>query len=199
MVGALPGKPYWKRVGTDSPRWLRQSEARLRLACPPSPGAAARRTRGVLVEGATPVFSALVRHRAGGGGAPEWSHHLPSPLGVAPSTVIPAGMLSSRPGSRLEEQQTTDGPRTERGKAGGCLAEDLDPGCPAHPGFYCRPTSSLALTLACPRARLSWKTRCGQPTPSHLPQEYGHPPGRCRCASEATARLPDPVVIARGR
>ena len=49
-----------------------------------------------MVEGATPVFSALVRHRAGGGGAPEWSHHLPSPLGVAPSTVIPAGRLLRR-------------------------------------------------------------------------------------------------------
>ena len=34
VVGALPGKAYWKRVGTDSPRRLRESEARLRLACP---------------------------------------------------------------------------------------------------------------------------------------------------------------------
>ena len=34
-----------------------------------------------MVEGATPGFSALVRHRAGGDGAPEWSHHLPSPSG----------------------------------------------------------------------------------------------------------------------
>ena len=48
---------------------------------PPSPGAPARRARGVLVEGATPLFWPLVRHRGGGGGAPEWSHHLPSPLG----------------------------------------------------------------------------------------------------------------------
>ena len=48
VVSVLPGKPYWKRVGTDSPRLMRQSEARLRLARPPSPGAAARgHERGV--------------------------------------------------------------------------------------------------------------------------------------------------------
>ena len=28
-----------------------------------------------------PFFGPLVRHRRGGPGAPEWSHHLPSPLG----------------------------------------------------------------------------------------------------------------------
>ena len=33
---------------------------------PPSPGATARRTRGVLVEGATPLFGPLVRHQRGG-------------------------------------------------------------------------------------------------------------------------------------
>ena len=51
VVSVLPGKPYWKWVGTDSPRLMRPSEARLRLACPPSTGAAARRTGGVLVVG----------------------------------------------------------------------------------------------------------------------------------------------------
>ena len=50
-----------------------------------------------MVEGATPVFLPLVRHRAGGGGAPVNSHHLPSPSGVAPSTVIPGGKASGRP------------------------------------------------------------------------------------------------------
>ena len=50
VVGALPGKPYWRRVGTNSPRRLRQSEARLRLAC--------RR---------------LARCAAPGGGGSEWS------------------------------------------------------------------------------------------------------------------------------
>ena len=34
-----------------------------------------------MVEGAPPPFLPLVRHRAGGGGAPQWSHHLPSPVG----------------------------------------------------------------------------------------------------------------------
>ena len=34
-----------------------------------------------MVEGATPLFWTLVRHRGGGAGAPLWSHHLPSPLG----------------------------------------------------------------------------------------------------------------------
>ena len=48
------------------------------------------------MEGATPCFLPLVRHRAGGGGAPLWSHHLPSPRGVAPSTVIPGGKAIER-------------------------------------------------------------------------------------------------------
>ena len=46
---------------------------------------------------ATPWFLALVRHRAGGGGAHVNSHHLPSPPGVAPSTVIPGGKAIERP------------------------------------------------------------------------------------------------------
>ena len=81
---------------------------------PPRPARRGAAREGEEVEGATPPFWPLVRHRAGGGGAPLWSHHLPSPAGVAPSTVIPAGRKSSRPGSRLEEQQTTDGPQAER-------------------------------------------------------------------------------------
>ena len=58
-------------------------------------GGAAR--EGEMVEGATPCFLALVRHRAGGGGAPVNSHHLPSPSGVAPSAVIPGGKAIERP------------------------------------------------------------------------------------------------------
>ena len=73
---------------------------------PASPPASARRTGGKKVEGATPCFSALVRHPAGGGGAPEWSHHLPSPLGVAPSTEIPAGRLSNWPRGRRWGQRS---------------------------------------------------------------------------------------------
>ena len=64
-------------------------------AAPGGPGLARRvvapHTGGGGSGGSDPPFSALVRHRAGGGGAPQWSHHLPSPVGVAPSTVIPGG------------------------------------------------------------------------------------------------------------
>lgn len=67
VVSVLSGKPYWKRVGTDSPRLMRPSEASLRLARPPSLGAAARRKRGVLVVGATPIFLPLLHHGAGVG------------------------------------------------------------------------------------------------------------------------------------
>ena len=67
---------------------------------PPRPARRGAAREGGEVEGATPPFWPLVRHRAGGGGAPLWSHHLPSPAGVAPSTLIPAGRPSSRLGSR---------------------------------------------------------------------------------------------------
>ena len=59
---------------------------------PPSPGAAARRTRGVLVVGATPLFWPLMRHGAGAGYSCLYSS-FSLPLGVAPTTVIPAGRL----------------------------------------------------------------------------------------------------------
>ena len=65
VVRDFPETPHQTRDDTDFPRPLRKSEARLRLACPLSPGAPARRTRGVLVEGATPLFWTLVRHRVG--------------------------------------------------------------------------------------------------------------------------------------
>ena len=57
--------PHGTRDNTDFPRPMRDREARRRLACPPSPGATARRTRGGLVEGATPFLPFKVRHRAG--------------------------------------------------------------------------------------------------------------------------------------
>ena len=81
VVQGFSETPHGTRGATDFPHPMRQSVARLPLACAPSPGATARRTRGVLVEGATPLFWALVRHRGGRAGAPLWSHHLPSPLG----------------------------------------------------------------------------------------------------------------------
>ena len=40
-------------------------------------------------------------------------------------SLPPQGRLSSRPGSRLEEQQTTNGPEAKRGKAGGCTQPDI--------------------------------------------------------------------------
>lgn len=61
-----------------------------------SPGASACHMGGGVGGGSDPIFSALARHRAGGGGAPEWSHHLPSPFGVAPPTEIAAGRLKGR-------------------------------------------------------------------------------------------------------
>ena len=64
---------------------------------PPRPERRRAAREGGMVEGATPCFLPLVRHRAGVGGAPQWSHHLPSPVGVAPSTVIPAGRRLSQP------------------------------------------------------------------------------------------------------
>ena len=62
VVGALPGKPYGTRVGTDSPRRLQQPW-RGGGRVPASLGAP--RLEGEDVEGATPCFLALVRHRAG--------------------------------------------------------------------------------------------------------------------------------------
>jgi len=47
------------------------------------------------VEGATPCFLALVRHRAGEMVHAK-VHHFPSVFGVAPSTVIPGGKAIER-------------------------------------------------------------------------------------------------------
>ena len=69
VVGALPGKPYWTRVGTDSPRPLRQAWRGGAGRVPASPGAPHETGDG----GGS--------HRGGGAGAPVGSHHLPSPLG----------------------------------------------------------------------------------------------------------------------
>ena len=68
VVGALPGKPYWKRVGTDSPRRLLQPWRGGARRGPASHGAPP--LEGEEVEGATPSFLALVRHRAEVNGPP---------------------------------------------------------------------------------------------------------------------------------
>ena len=84
---------------------------------PLSPGAPARRTTGVLVEGATPPFldagasSASVNRRT------QWRTINTRLGGVAPSTVIPAGRPSSRPRSRQRKSsrpQTAHRPRGAR-------------------------------------------------------------------------------------
>ena len=105
MGEALPGKPYWKRVGTDFPRRLRQSEARLHLACPRLPRAPYGRGAGgesdphLLAAGAP-------RGRAKGDRGRD--------------TLCPPAGRSLSPQRSLRE---------------GGNAEDLDPGCPAQLGF----------------------------------------------------------------
>jgi len=93
VVGALSGKPYGMRVGTDSPRQLRhpwQGGARRGPASHATP-----RLEGEEVEGATPWFLALVRHRAGEMVHAK-VHHFPPVSGVAPSAVIPGGKAIER-------------------------------------------------------------------------------------------------------
>ena len=98
VVQAVPGNPHWTWVGTDSPSPLRQSAVRRRpRASPPRTARRGAAREGEEVEGATPPFSALVRHRGGVSGPPFGPPLTPPLGGVAPSTVIPAGRLSSRP------------------------------------------------------------------------------------------------------
>ena len=88
VVGALPGKPYWTRVGTDSPRPLRRAwrgSARRVLA---SPGASHGREEG---GGSDPPFLTAAAAPASVHRRTRW-RTVNTPLGgVAPSTVIPGG------------------------------------------------------------------------------------------------------------
>ena len=68
VVQAVPGNPHWTRVGTDSPRRLRQPWRGGGWRVPASPVAPHR--EGEEVEGATPNYLALVRHRGGVNGPP---------------------------------------------------------------------------------------------------------------------------------
>ena len=98
VVQAVPGNPHWTRVGTDSPHRLRQPWRGGGWRVPASPGAPRR--EGEEVVRATPRFLALVRHR-GGEMVHAKIHHLPSPSGVALSTVVPGGKAMERcPGLR---------------------------------------------------------------------------------------------------
>ena len=83
--------------GTTSISRIRCDQAKRGCAspAPPSPGAAARRTGGVLVVGATPYFWPLMRHGAGAGYSCLYSSLAPAP-GVAPTTVIPGGKAIER-------------------------------------------------------------------------------------------------------
>ena len=117
MAQALPENPYGTRDNTDFPRPLRKGEARLRLACPPLVGRnGAPHERGAGGESAPPFF---------GAGAPRGRAKVAAPVAalcppcgeVALTTVIPAGRLSSRLGSRHRAQRSraveeeTDHPR----------------------------------------------------------------------------------------
>ena len=97
--------PLW--FGTLAKRLIRRGTSRIsrvrygkaKRGCasrvPPSPGVAARRTRGVLVEGATPPFSPLVRRGEDQRGTGVRTPFAPPCGEVAPSTVIPADCFSA--------------------------------------------------------------------------------------------------------
>ena len=99
--------PLW--FGTFPKRLTGRGTTRIsRLGCgqrkrgcasrvPPSPGATARRTRGMLVVRATPPFLPLVRHGGGHGWKPGWKpgQHPFAPL--AGRSLSPQGSLAGRP------------------------------------------------------------------------------------------------------
>ena len=97
VVGDFAEAPHQTRDNTDSPRLMRQSEARLRLACPPPArrnGAPHGRAAGG--ESDPPFLSADAPSEQ-----VEWSTlrstTQPSSEGVALTTVIPGGKASGRP------------------------------------------------------------------------------------------------------
>ena len=106
VVQGFSETPHGTRGATDFPHPMRQSVARLPLACAPSPGASARRTTGGDGGGSDPHFLDAGAPPGRGSWCARKFTPSPSPLGVAPSTVIPAGRLSSRPGSR--QRKTAD-------------------------------------------------------------------------------------------
>ena len=113
VVKAVPGSPHWRRVGTDSPCPLRQSA----VGCGPACAGLARRVGGAAREGRKWRERPRVFRRWCATGQGRWCTPKftisPPPSGVAPSTLLPAGRPLSRPGSRQQKQQTTDGKERE--------------------------------------------------------------------------------------
>ena len=70
VVRDFPETPHGTRDNTDFRVPCEKAMRGFASRVPLPPGATARRTRGVLVEGATPPFSPLVRHRGGVNGPP---------------------------------------------------------------------------------------------------------------------------------
>ena len=81
-----------------------------------SHGASWRRTGGEMVEGATPLFLPLVRHRAGGGGARQ---NPPPPLPFSGGRSLhsdPCGKALRRPGSVSSDPFPVNLPQTPPGQ-----------------------------------------------------------------------------------
>ena len=116
VVQVVPGNPYWKRIGKDSPNPLRQSVVRRR---PASHGASWRRTGGGGSGGSDPPLF--------GAGAPpgrgKWS--------TLRSTTYPAPRggrsLHSDPCGKAAEPVRKSAPRTV--KPGGGRGDGSSPGC----------------------------------------------------------------------
>ena len=81
VVGEFPETPHQTRDNTDFSRLMRQSEARLRIACPPRAARRRAASEGEMVVGATPEFWPLMRHGAGAGYSGLYSSFSPASWG----------------------------------------------------------------------------------------------------------------------
>ncbi len=137
------------------------------IACPPprTPRRGAAQ-EGEEVEGATPLFLPLVRHRGvftgaysgarstlpGGGRSlhsDPWREGIQRLLTERHLNVGP--WLRALTDEAFEEQSTTDGPEAEKGKAGGCSQPDIsdpNPGAAYHPARRSRTQSRGGCNIA---------------------------------------------------
>ena len=92
----------------------KRSEAAPR-ASPPSPGAAARRTVGVLVVGATPLFWPLMRHGAGAGYSCLYSSFSPASGGRSHHRD-PCGKAAEAARNPTRRTAATNGPQAKKAK-----------------------------------------------------------------------------------